>query len=32
MRLPKGMEAKHRIAKILGIEINSVNLFKQRTG
>jgi dimethylamine--corrinoid protein Co-methyltransferase len=27
---PKGIMAKARIAKLLGIEINSVNLFKQR--
>ena len=32
MRLPKGIEAKHHIAKLLDIEINSVNLFKQRAG
>lgn len=31
MRLPKGMEAKHHIAKLLDIEINSVNLFKGRS-
>jgi dimethylamine--corrinoid protein Co-methyltransferase len=27
---PKGILAKARIAKLLGIEINSVNLFKKR--
>jgi len=27
----KGMEAKFNIANLLGIEINSVNMFKQRT-
>jgi len=27
---PKGIEAKHHIARLLGIEINSVNRFKQR--
>ena len=27
---PKGIMAKARIAKLLGIEINSVNLFKKR--
>jgi len=27
---PKGILAKTRIAKLLGIEINSVNLFKKR--
>lgn len=31
MRLPKGIEAKHHIAKLLDIEINSVNLFKSRS-
>jgi len=30
--LPKGIEAKHHIAEVLGIEINSVKLFKQRVG
>jgi len=30
--LQKGIEAKHHIAKLLDIEINSVNLFKQRSG
>ena len=29
---PKGMEAKFNIAKVLDIEINSVNKFKQKTG
>ena len=29
---PKGMEAKFNIAKVLDIEINSVNKFKKRTG
>ena len=28
--LPKGMEAKHHIAHLLGIEINSLSLFKRR--
>ena len=28
--LPKGMEAKHHIARLLGIELNSLNLFKRR--
>ena len=27
---PKGIEAKHHIARLLDIEINSVNRFKQR--
>ena len=27
---PKGIEAKHHIAKLLDIDINSVNRFKQR--
>jgi hypothetical protein len=27
---PKGILAKARIAKLLGIEINSVNLFKKK--
>ena len=27
---PKGMEAKFNIAEVLGIEINSVNKFKQK--
>jgi hypothetical protein len=27
---PKGIMAKAKIAKLLGIEINSVNLFKER--
>jgi len=31
MRSPKGIEAKHHIAKLLDIEINSVNLFKGRS-
>ena len=30
--LPKGIEIKHHIVEILGIEINSVNLFNQRVG
>lgn len=30
--LPKGIEIKHHIAKILEIEINSVKFFKQRSG
>jgi dimethylamine--corrinoid protein Co-methyltransferase len=29
---PKGVEAKFRIAELLGIEINSVNKFKQKAG
>jgi dimethylamine--corrinoid protein Co-methyltransferase len=29
---PKGIMAKTRIAKLLGIEINSVNLFKENMG
>jgi dimethylamine--corrinoid protein Co-methyltransferase len=29
---PKGMEAKFRIAEFLGIEINSVNRFKAKSG
>ncbi len=29
---PKGMEAKFRIAELLGIDINCVNKFKQKTG
>ena len=29
---PKGIEAKCRIAEVLGIEINSVNRFKQKAG
>jgi len=29
---PKGIEAKFNIARILGIRINSVELFKQRAG
>ena len=32
MRLPKGIEAKHHIAEVLNIEINSVNLFRKRAG
>jgi len=28
--LPKGMEAKHHIARLLDIEINSLNLFNRR--
>ena len=28
----KGIEAKHHIAELLGIEINSLNRFRQRTG
>ena len=31
MRSPKGIEAKHHIAKLLEIEINSLNLFKGRS-
>ncbi len=31
MRLPKGIEAKHHIARLLDIEINSVTLFKGRS-
>lgn len=31
-KFSKGIDAKFRIAEILGIEINCVNLFKQRTG
>jgi len=31
MRSPKGIEAKHHIAKLLEIEINSVNLFRGRS-
>ncbi len=31
MRLPKGIEAKHHIARLLDIEINSVNLFRSRS-
>jgi len=29
---PKGIEAKFRIAELLGIEINSVNRFKEKAG
>lgn len=29
---PKRIEAKFNIAKILGVEINSVNKFKRKTG
>jgi len=29
---PKGIEAKFNIAEVLGIEINSVNRFKQKAG
>lgn len=29
---PKGIEAKFRIAELLGIEINSVNRFKAKAG
>jgi len=29
---PKGIEAKFNIAKLLDVEINSVNKFKQKTG
>lgn len=29
---PKGIEAKHHIADLLGIEINSVNVFRSRIG
>ncbi len=29
---PKGIEAKFNIAKVLGIEINSVNKFKKKAG
>ena len=28
--LPKGIEAKHHIAGLLNIEVNSLNLFNQR--
>ena len=28
----KGIEAKHHIAELLGIEINSLNRFRERTG
>jgi len=28
----KGIDAKFRIAEVLGIEINCVNLFKKRVG
>ncbi len=31
-KLPKGIEAKFNIAKALGIKIQSVELFKKRTG
>ena len=31
-RFSKGIDAKFRIAELLGIEINCVDLFKQRTG
>ena len=31
-KLPKGIEAKFNIAKILDIKINSVDLFKKKTG
>ncbi len=27
---PKGIEAKHHIARLLDIEVNSLNLFNQR--
>jgi hypothetical protein len=30
--IAKGIDAKFRIAQILGIEINSVNIFKKRMG
>lgn len=30
MGSPKGIEAKHHISKLLGIEINSLRLFKER--
>ena len=29
---PKGIEAKHRIADLLELDINSVNIFKNRSG
>lgn len=29
--LPKGVEAKHHIAELLNIEINSLNVFKERS-
>ena len=29
---PKGIEAKCRIANLLGVEINSVNKFKEKAG
>ncbi len=31
-KMPKGIEAKFNVAKILGIKINSVELFKKRAG
>lgn len=31
MGSPKGIEAKHHISELLGIEINSLRLFKERT-
>ncbi len=31
-KFSKGIDAKFRIAELLGIEINCVNLFKERTG
>jgi dimethylamine--corrinoid protein Co-methyltransferase len=30
MGSPKGIEAKHHISELLGIEINSLRLFKER--
>ncbi len=31
MGSPKGIEAKHHISELLGIEINSLKLFKERS-
>jgi len=31
MGSPKGIEAKHHISELLGIEINSLRLFKERS-
>ena len=29
---PKGIEVKHHVAELLGIDINCLNTFKQRSG
>ena len=31
-KMPKGIEAKFNIARVLGLKINSVELFKERAG